>query len=104
MAKFIGTIEEFVNFPRNRPVRRGYCPLDFIPSEEYVITTMNEMGKCFIYYHIFGGTIVTEEWDNPESEITGPKLYKDLRNKIFVKDSHNRIEKIIVSVNENPEA
>ena len=104
MAKFIRTIEEFVALPGNRTVRSGYCPLEFIPSEESVINAMNEMGKCFIYYHIFGGTIVTEEWDNTNSEITGPKLYNDLRNKTFVKDHHNRIENIIVSVNENPEA
>lgn len=104
MAKFTSPTDDFIPLPESRTIKKGYCPLEFIPSEESVINAMNEMGKCFIHYHIFGGTIVTEEWDNIKSEVKGPKLYSDLQNKRFVKDYHNRIEKIIVSVNENPEA
>ena len=77
---------------------RGSCPLEFVPS------ALKENGKCFIYYHIFGGTIVTKEWNNTKSEITGANLYNNLRSKQFVKDYHNRIEKIVVSNNDNPEA
>lgn len=104
MVKFTSPTDYFIPLPESRIIKKGYCPLEFTPSEESVINAMNEMGKCFIHYHIFGGRIVTEEWNNTKSEITGPKLYNDLRNKNFVKDYHNRTEKVIVSVNENLEA
>lgn len=103
MVKFIKTIEDYKILPENRTVRRGFCPLEFIPSEEFVINSMNENGKCFIHYHLFGGKIETIEWDNYGNEITGPILYNDLRNKQFVRDYHDRIEKIVVSVHDNPE-
>lgn len=104
MAKFTSPTDDFIPLPESRTIKKGYCPLEFIPSEESVINAMNEMGKCFIHYHIFGGTIVTKEWDNIKSDITGAKLYNNLRSKQFVKDYRNRIEKIVVSVNENHKA
>lgn len=90
--------------PEKQVAERGSCPLEFVPSKEAVINAMKENGKCFIHYHIFGGTIVTKEWNNTKSEITGENLYNNLRSKQFVKDYRNRIEKVIVSVHENPEA
>lgn len=89
MAKFIGTKEQFGG--------RGYCFLEFVPSEEVVIDSLNENGRCLVSYHLLEGTIVKEEWNNSESGITGPKLYNDLRNKGFVKVHHNRIEKIVLN-------
>ncbi len=90
--------------PEKQTAERGSCPLEFVPSEEGVINALKENGKCFIHYHIFGGTIVTKEWNNTKSEITGANLYNNLHSKQFVKDYRNRIEKIVVSVHENPEA
>lgn len=89
MAKFVGADEN------NRV--RGYCFLEFAPSEEAVIRTLNEKGRCVVYYHLSDGTIMTEDWENTESEITGPRLYNGLRNRRFVKAHHNRIEKIVLS-------
>ena len=103
MVKFIKTTEDFKTLPGNRMIKRSCCPLELIPSEEFVINAMNESGKCFIHYHLFGGKIVTEEWDNTGNEITGPIFYNAIRNKQFVRDYHNRIEKIVVSVHDNPE-
>ena len=103
MVKFIKTTEDFKTLPGNRMIKRSCCPLELIPSEEFVINAMNESGKCFIHYHLSGGKIVTEEWDNTGNEITGPIFYNALRNKQFVRDYHNRIEKIVVSVHDNPE-
>jgi hypothetical protein len=82
---------------------RGYAPLGFVPSEEAVIHALKGKGKCFIHYYILGETIETEEWNDIKGEITGANLYNHLRGKQFVKDYRNRIEKIVVSVNENPE-
>lgn len=90
--------------PEKQVAERGSCPLEFVPSKEAVINAMKENGKCFIHYHIFDGTIVTKEWNNTKSEITGENLYNNLRSKQFVKDYRNRIEKIVVSVHEYPEA
>lgn len=90
--------------PEKQTADRGAHPLEFIPSKEAVINALKENGKCFIHYHIFGGTVVTKEWNNTKGEITGSNLYNNVRSKQFVKDYRNRIEKIIVSVYENPEA
>lgn len=103
MEKIISTKEDFKTLPEKRNIKRGYCPLEFIPSEELVINAINENGKCFIHYHLFGRKIVVEEWDNTGNEITGSILYKALRNKQFVRDYHNLIEKIVVSVHDNSE-
>lgn len=86
--------------PEKQTTERGSCSLEFTPSEEAVINAHKENGKCFIHYHIFGGTIVTKEWNNIKSEITGANLYNSLRSKQFVKDYRNCIEKIVVSVKE----
>lgn len=82
---------------------RGSCPLEFIPSEEAVIEALKSNGKCYIHYHLLGGTVVTKEWNNTKGEITASNLYNNIRSKQFVKDYRNRIEKIVISVNENPE-
>lgn len=76
MEKIISTKEDFKTLPEKRNIKRGYCPLEFIPSEELVINAINENGKCFIHYHLFGRKIVVEEWDNTGNEITGSILYK----------------------------
>lgn len=89
--------------PEKQTADRGACSLEFIPSEEAVIDALKTDGKCYIHYHIFGGTVVTKEWNNTKGEITGANLYKNLRRKQFVKNYCPRIEKIVVSVNENHE-
>ena len=89
--------------PEKQMADRGSCPLEFFPSEEAVIEALKTDGKCYIHYHIFGGTIVTKEWNNTKSEITGANLYNNVRGKQFVKDYRPRIEKIVGSVNGNPE-
>lgn len=90
--------------PEKQAVKRGSCPLEFIPSEEAVINDLKEIGECFIHYRLFGGTIVTKRWNNFKAEITGPNLYNSLGSRQFVKDYHNHIEKIVVSIHEDPEA
>lgn len=79
---------------------RGYALLEFAPSEDSVIKALKENCKCYIHYQLINGTVVTDEWNNTNSEITGPVLYKNLRSKKFVKDNSNRIKKIVLSVNE----
>lgn len=103
MEKIIRTIEDLKTPPGKRTINRGFCALEFNPSEEFVINAMNENGKCFIHYHLLSGKIVIKEWNNNNSEMTGPILYNDLRNKQYIRDYHNRIEKIVVSVHDNPE-
>lgn len=103
MEKIISIKEDFKTLPEKRNIKRGYCPLEFNPSERFVINAMNENGKCFIHYHLFSGKIVIKEWNNNNSEMTGPILYNDLRNKQYIRDYHNCIEKIVVSVHDNPE-
>ena len=90
--------------PEKQTADRGACPPEFIPSEEAVIDALKNDGKCYIHYHIFGGTVVTKEWNNTKGEITEANLYNNVRSKQFVKDYRPRIEKIVVSVNGNPEA
>lgn len=90
--------------PEKQTSERGACPLEFVPSEEAVIEALKEDGKCYIHYHLLGGTVVTKEWNNTKSEITSSNICNNLRSKQFVKDYRNRIEKIVVSVHEDPEA
>ena len=75
MTKLLETNEDFTDHPGLRTVMRGYSPLEFIPSEEFVINSMNENGKCFIHCHLSGGKIVTEEWNNNNGKMTGPIFY-----------------------------
>lgn len=90
--------------PEKQLAERGSCPLEFVPSKEAVINALKETGKCFIHYHIFGGTIVTKAWNNTKSEITDANILNNLDSQSFIKKFRNRIEKRVVSVNENPEA
>lgn len=90
--------------PEKQTADRGSCPLEFVPSREAVIEALKADGKCYIHYHIFGSTVVTKEWNNTKAEITSENLENNIRSKQFVKDYRPRIEKIVVSVNENPEA
>lgn len=90
--------------PEKHTADRGACPLEFTPSEEAVIEALKTEGKCYIHYHLFGGTIVTKEWNNTKGEITGANLHNNLRSKQFVKDYRPRIERIVVSDDGDPEA
>ena len=83
---------------------RGYATLRFSPSEEGVIEVLNRSGKCYIHFHTVGGKVDTEALENTNSAITGPGLYNNIRSNPFIKAHRNRIEKIVVSVHENPEA
>lgn len=90
--------------PEKQTGGRGEYGVEYFPSMESVIDALKTTGKCYIHYHIFGGTVVTKVWNNTKAEITKENLENNIRSKQFVKDYRPRIEKIVVSVNENPEA
>lgn len=90
--------------PEKQVAERGSCPFEFVPSKEAVINAMRENGKCFIHYHIFGGTIVTKAWNNTKSEITSANILNNLDSNSFIKKFRKRIEKRVISVYEDPEA
>lgn len=84
--------------------QKGYCPFEFYPSEEAVMDFLRTNGKCYILYHLLGGTVEAKEWVSNDTGKFGPRLFKYLSCNEFVKRQYNRIEKIVVSVHENPEA
>lgn len=95
MAKFVNT---------TKVPSKGYATLRFTPSEEAIIEKLNRKDKCYIHFHTVEEIVVTEALENTDSAITGPGLYDIIRSCQFVKAHRNRIEKIVVSVHENPEA
>ena len=81
--------------------RRGYCPLEFIPSEEAVIKALKSNGKCFIHYHLSEGTVETGIWCSDAADRLGPLLFRHLNNNEFVRRRHDLIQKIVVSAYNN---
>ncbi len=89
--------------PKDKPTTDGNYSVAYVPSEEAIINKLKEDGKCFVHYHMAGGDIVTKPWDNTKTEITEGNLKNNVVSKTFLRKYRKRIERIVVSVYENPE-
>lgn len=89
--------------PKDKPTTDGNYSVVFLPSEDAIINKFKEDGKCYIHYHLAGGDIVTKPWNNIKKEITGVNLKNNVVAKSFLRKNRKRIERIEVSVYENPE-
>lgn len=97
MAKFTNTAETSHRC-------KGYAPLQFTPSEDVIIEKLNRNGKCYIHFHIVGRTVVTKVIENIKSTMTGPSLYNNIRDNLFlVNNDKMLIEKIVVSIHHTSE-
>lgn len=95
--------DSLYGMPKQKPTAEGKYTIEFVPSEEAIITSLKENGKCYIHYHLAGGDIVTKSWDNTKAEITNENLRANVMGKNFLREYRPRIERIEVSISENPD-
>ncbi len=88
--------------PKEKPVNDGKYIVEYYPSMEAVIAKFKVSGKCYIHYHIVGGNIVTKIWNNVKAEITKDNMESNVVSKNFLRDFRERVERITVSISENP--
>lgn len=89
--------------PKEKPISKGKYTLHFLPNEDAIINALRVSGICYIHYHLADGDIITKPWNNTRKEITKDNLRANVMGTTFLRKYRPRIEKIVVSISQNPE-